>query len=185
MAHDGDAPAALAKDARHTPADGALAAAGAHGADGDHRLGRAQHGSPGREQGEVGARGQRPAREMHHLLVADVAVGEHHLVNAALADDPLEIFFGLDRDAMRIARAREPRRVAAPRDAGNLRRRERHDLDAGVVSIDRVEIVEVAAGRSEDHDAGWRACHLKRMIHRDSRFFNVLELRHARAPHLG
>ena len=46
------------------------------------------------------------ARQVHDVLVADVAVGEDHLVNAALPDDPLEVVLGLDRDAVRIARRR-------------------------------------------------------------------------------
>jgi len=58
-----------------------------------------------------------------------------------------------DGDALRIARAGERRRITAAGDAGNLRGRERDDLVRRIVAIDDVEIVEIAPGRAEDHDA--------------------------------
>jgi len=72
----------------------------------------------GPEELEVGARGERARREVHHLLVAQVGVGHHHRVDALLAHDPLELGLAEDRQALGVELARELRRVATALDAG-------------------------------------------------------------------
>ena len=54
---------------------------------------------------------------------------------------------------LRVQRAGELGRVGAAVDVGDLRRRERDHLDAGVVPVHQVEVVEVAARGAEDDDA--------------------------------
>ena len=60
----------------------ALAAAGAHGADGYDRLPAFQHCRVRPRQAEFGAPGQNNGGPVHHLLVGEIAVGEYNLVNA-------------------------------------------------------------------------------------------------------
>ena len=90
---------------------------------------------------------------MHDVGVRDVAVGEHDRVDALAAADRFELGLVLDRDAVRIARAGQAGGIAAAGDARDLRRREGDDLAGGIVAIDDVEVVEVAAGRAQDDDA--------------------------------
>jgi hypothetical protein len=80
---------------------------------------------------------------MHDRLVADVAVREHDLVDPLVGDEPLELRLGMDRDAGRVARPGQLRRVAAVGDAGDLGGGERDDLGRGIVAVDDVEVVEV------------------------------------------
>ena len=70
----------------------ALARAGAHRADGDAPASPSGSSvSAGREEPEVGARGERARGEVHHVLVGDVGVGEDDLVDRALADELVEL----------------------------------------------------------------------------------------------
>jgi hypothetical protein len=55
---------------------------------------------------------------------------------------------------LRIEGSGKLRRIAAIIDVGDLSRREGDHLMAGVVPEDDVEVVEVAAGGTEDDDAG-------------------------------
>ena len=64
------------------------------------------------------------------VLVREVGVGEHDLVDGVRADELGQLVLGADRDAVGVARARQRRRIDALVDAGDLRRRERDDLGA-------------------------------------------------------
>ena len=136
------------------PARGlALAGSGACCAHGDHRAPAADHGAVRTEQGEIGSCSEDPGRDMHHRLVADIAVGEDHRVRLEPGDQLLEIRLGVDRDSLRVSIPRQLRGVAAPGDSGNLGRREGDDFDRRVVSIGDVEVVEVPSGGSHDDHA--------------------------------
>ena len=60
---------------------------------------------------------------------------------------------GDDRDARRIEGTGELGRVAAVGDARDLRRGEGDDLDVGIVSVDDVEVMEVAPRGAHDDDS--------------------------------
>ena len=153
MAHDGGAQAAAAQFARQPAAHRGLAAAGAHRRYRDHRHSRRDHGPQRAEQGEVGAGRERARGAMHDLGMGKVAVGEHHQLDLVRADQRLELGFRRDGDAFRILRAGERGGIAAPGDAGNLRRGKGHDFERRIVAIDDIEVVEIAPGRAHDHDA--------------------------------
>jgi hypothetical protein len=53
-----------------------------------------------------------------------------------LAAQRLQLAFVEDGDAIRVARPGQFRRIAAPGDAGDLRRGEGHHLDRRVVAVD-------------------------------------------------
>jgi hypothetical protein len=93
---------------------------------------------------------------MHHALVRHVAVREHGLVHVELGDDLLELGLGADRDPVGIEVSRQRRRITPAGDVGDLRGRERHDFDLRVGSKAYVEVVKIAAGRTEDDDASPR-----------------------------
>ena len=115
---------------RHVAAGLALAAAGADRADRDDRARALEQRGVGAQQLEVGAGRQGAAGRVHDLLVAHVAVGEHDRVDGEVPDQGLELALGPDRDALGVALAGERGRVAAVRDAGDLRRGEGDHLDA-------------------------------------------------------
>jgi hypothetical protein len=93
------------------PAAGlALAGAGAHRGDGDHRSGVAEHGGAGAEQPEVGPAGQHGRGLVHDLLVRQVRVGQHHLVHVVIADDAGQLLLGPDGDAVRVGAPGQRRR---------------------------------------------------------------------------
>lgn len=86
----------------------------------------------------------------------DVAVREDDLIDGLLAADRVERGLRLDRDAIAVERTGQHWRVTAVADAWNLRPREGDHLGAGIVAVDDVEVVEVAAGRANDDNAPWR-----------------------------
>jgi hypothetical protein len=131
-----------------------LATAGPDGRDRDHRHSRPEHRPARPEQREVGAGGERAGGEMHDRRVRDIAVGEHHLVHALTDADRLQLHLVDDGDAVRVSRSRQRGRVAAVAQPGNLGLGERDHAHLGVVTVDHVEVVEVAAGRAEDDDPG-------------------------------
>ena len=90
---------------------------------------------------------------MHDVLVRDVRVREHDLVDLVLAYELLERVLGDDRNAVGIERAGELGRVAPPFDVRDLRRRERDDLVLLPAAVDEVEVVEVAARGACDQDS--------------------------------
>jgi hypothetical protein len=95
---------------------------------------------------------QHAAGLVHHELVGHVAVCEDDPVDLLAREDPFELRLRDDVDAVRVERTRELRRVAPAIDPGNLGRRERDDLDVGVVSVHDVEVMEIAPCRAHDHD---------------------------------
>ena len=112
-----------------------------------------QHGPFGAEQSEVGSGGQRPRRNMHHMLMGDVAVSEHDFIDGTSAAQPLELRLFEDRDASRVKPAGKRRRIAATIDIGDLSCRESDDFNGRIVAVDNIEIVEVPSGGSHDDDA--------------------------------
>jgi hypothetical protein len=86
------------------------------------------------------------------MLMRDVAVSEHDLIDRVLATQALQFRFVDDRDPVGIKRSGQHDRIATSADAGNLRRRECHHPDVLIVAVNHVEIVEVASGSTEDDD---------------------------------
>ena len=130
----------------------ALAASGSHCADGDDGLRGLDLGVLGPEEGEGGAGGVHEGAEAHDVLVGDVGVGEHALVDLELLDELGEVGLGVDRDSLRVELAGEGGRVLAVVDVGDLRRGEGHDVVVLVVAEEGVEVVEVAPRGSDDDD---------------------------------
>lgn len=91
---------------------------------------------------------------MHDRRVRDIAVGEHHPVHALAQAERLQLRLIDDRDAVRVPRSRERARVASIAEPGNLGLGERDHVHLWVVTVDHVEVMEVAAGRAEDDDPG-------------------------------
>ncbi|GBD10008.1 hypothetical protein HRbin22_02271 [Candidatus Thermoflexus japonica] len=145
-------PAELPQEAGHPPGGGALAAAGAHRADGDHRPAGFQLGGPGAHEPEIGSGGVGDAGPVHHILVAHIAVSEHHPIHLEAADQLGELLLGVDGDAVRVKGAGQLGGIQTPFDVRDLSGREGHDLIVRVVPEEDVEVVEVAPrGAHEDH----------------------------------
>ena len=114
--------------------DRALAASGAHrayGNDWDRRLDLRVLGS---QKPEIGVRSHRARGKMHQVLVGNVAVGKHHRANLILSDQFLDIFLFEDRNAIRIEASGKLRRIAAPRNIGDLSGRECDHLVVGIIA---------------------------------------------------
>ncbi len=137
----------------NVPSGLALARAGPAGADRDHRPGALDHGPLRSKDREVGPGGQRSRSGVHDGLVGDVAVGEHDRLDPFVADHPLELLLGEDRDPGRMELARQLGRIAPSGDARDLGRGEGHDLDGRIVPVGDVEVVEVAPGGAHDQDS--------------------------------
>ena len=109
VAEHGDALAVLAEQLRDPARRLALARARAHGADRDDRLRGRDHRVVRRQEPEARAGGERARRDVHHVLVRHVRVGEDDLVDLVLADQLLELGLRADRDAVGIELAGEQR----------------------------------------------------------------------------
>jgi len=134
------------------PAAGlALPGAGTDRADGHHRLGGAQHRGAGADQPEVRAGGQRDRRLVHDVLVGEVAVGQHDLVDLVVADDRRQLLLRQDRDAVGVVAAGQRGWVGAAGDPGDLGGGEGDHPGLRVVAEDGVEVVEVAPAGAHDH----------------------------------
>ena len=105
------------------------------------------------EQTEVRPRRKRARCQMHQVDVRDVAVGKDDLVDVLVTDQLLQRVLRMNRNAVRIACARECGGIAPAGDPGDLRRSEANHIAVGAVAKVRVEHVEVAAGRAQDEDA--------------------------------
>ena len=152
MAHDHDLETLLLEQLRQVARGLALARAGARGARGHDWLGARQHRPRRPEQLEVGPAGECPAGGVHDVLVGHVAVGEDHEVDLLVGEQVLQLGLGHDLNAVRIERPGQLHGIAAPGDARNLSGRgKRHDLDARVVAVDDVEVMEVAPSGPHDH----------------------------------
>ena len=136
----------------------ALAGAGAHGADGDHRLGALDHDLVRAHQHEVGAERVHQRRAVHDVLVGHVGVGEDDDFDAVLLDELGHLGLVVDRDAVRVVRTGELGRVLAVVDVRDLRGREGDDLVLLPLAEVGVEVVEVATRGSHDEDFG-SLCH--------------------------
>ncbi len=89
---------------------------------------------------------------MHDVRVRHVAVGEDDQPDAVGRADALEVVLGDDGNPVGVAWASQRGRVLPPRDAGDLCRGERDDLEARIVAERHVEVVEVApCGADDDH----------------------------------
>jgi hypothetical protein len=148
-----DAPPGVLDGLRDRPGRLGLPDARAHGRHGHDGNGRVEHRRIRSQQHEVGARRQRPAGRVHHVLVRDVGVCEDDVGDVQPANELGHLGLEVDRDPVRVTRSRKHGRVDAVVDERNLRRREPHDLGAGIVAIDHVEVVEVATRGSHDEDA--------------------------------
>jgi hypothetical protein len=150
--HGDDLLARLAEDLADAAARLALAAAGAHGAHADDRLGALQLGQALAQHREVGTRRIDDRREAHHLLVRAVAVGHDTHLGAGARNQLRQRGLVLDGDALGIVRPGQRSRVAPAVDVGNLRGREGDHIVGGIVPVDAVEVVEIAPGGAQDDD---------------------------------
>ena len=87
---------------------------------------------------------------MHDLLVGHIAVGEHDDVDVEVPDQALEVFLGLDRNAVGISRTGQLSRIRTSLDIGNLRGGEGDDVEVVVVPEVRIEVMKIPAGCAED-----------------------------------
>ena len=150
VADGDDALAGILEGARDRAGGLGLADPGPHGR---HRHGgnrRLEHRGVGPEQHEVGAGRHHDRGLVHHVLVLDVGVAEHDVVDVELPDQAHQLGLVVDLDAVRVVRTRERRRVAPVVDERDLGGGERDDVRAGVLAKHGVEVVEVAAGGSHD-----------------------------------
>ncbi len=152
MANDHHPPAGGAQDAAKMAGGLRFAAAGAHGADRKDRAMGGQHGAGGAEQNEIGAGSGDQRRLVHDLAMGDVAVGENHLPDTMAGDQPRQLRFGENRNPLWVAAAGQFRRVEATGNIGDLRGGKSHHPDGGIVPIENIEIVKVAAGRAHDDE---------------------------------
>ena len=89
---------------------------------------------------------------MHDLLMRQVAVGEDDLVDPSRAADRIEFRLFDNSDAIRIKSTGELRRIAAPRNSGDLSRREGDDLARRIIAKDHIIVMEIATRGAEDDD---------------------------------
>ena len=111
-----------------------------------------QHGSLRTEQNKIRARRKNARRDMHHVLVGDIAIGKHDLVHGLGAAQRFQLRFLDDGNAARIERTGKRSRINSAGDARDLRRSERHNFSCGVVAVDHIEIMKIAAGGADDDD---------------------------------
>ncbi|WP_198376004.1 hypothetical protein [Neoroseomonas rubea] len=133
-----------------------LAAARAHGADGDDGPAGRQHRRARPRQHEVRACREHHRTEPRHMHLRHVAVGEQHLVDVAARQQRGQFRLVVDWYAIRIEWAGEGGRVAPPRDARDLRRGEGDAVPRWILAEQRVEDVEVAPRRAKDDRAAAR-----------------------------
>ncbi len=152
VAHEGDPEPRLEEDLAHPTGGLALATPSPHGTDGHDRLDASQHCGIRPEKAEVRSRCQDGGRLVHHLDMREIRVGKDGFVDVLAGDQVGQLLLRHDGDAVGIKRPGERRRVGAAFDAGNLGGSEGHDLRRVVMAEHRVEVVEVAASGSQDHD---------------------------------
>ena len=151
---DGDhAKAALLEPSREPASNLRLSNTRSHRRDCDDGDARLQHGALWPKQGEIGAGRQRDRSLVHDLGVLDIAVGKDHLVDRLSRADLGQVAFVEYGNAVGIAGPGQRDGIAPIGDPRDLRRRERHDFARRIVTIDHIEIVEVAACRTHDDDA--------------------------------
>jgi hypothetical protein len=122
ITNEPDTPPPPPEDLHEPPTHGTLPAASPDCRDRHAGSRGAEHGPSGPEEGVIGAGRQGAAREVHDLLVAEIAVGEHHGVDGVLANERVERLFRLDRDPGRITRPGQLGWVSgAPRCPGSGR----------------------------------------------------------------
>ncbi len=107
-----------AQDQRDPARGLAFPAAGAHGADRDHRLGGFDLGSFRPDQAEI-----RPGRQhhrgfVHDVFVGDIAVSKDHLFDLLFLDQVNQLAFGMDGDAGGVQGACQCGRIGAAFDSG-------------------------------------------------------------------
>ena len=155
VADGGHLVAHVAQDQRNAPGGLALARTGAHRADRNDRLGRFEHGRVGTHQAEIRAGGHHGRGLVHHILVRNIAVGKHHLLDLVLLDQALQVALRVNRDALRVQLAGQLSRVLASFDVGDLGGGEGDHLIIRIVAEEDVEIVEVASrGAHDDRSDG-------------------------------
>ena len=150
MAHHDGVNAPLVQQRRHAARGLALARSRPGGAHRDDRHPRFEHGVTGAQEPVVRSRRERAGGQVHHVLVGYIRVAEDHDVHEEIANQPLELVLGLNRDPVGIVGPRERRRVATARDVRDLGGRERDDVIRRVTPKEHVEIVEVAASGAEN-----------------------------------
>ncbi len=123
---------------------------GAHRTHRDDRLGALHLGVLGAEQHVVGAGRLRDGPDRHHMLVGNVAVGKHTVIDLELFDQPAQVLFGIDGNAVGVEFPRELGRVLSAFDVGDLGGREGHHIVILVPPVVHVEVVEVSSCRTDD-----------------------------------
>jgi hypothetical protein len=84
------------------------------------------------------------------VLIGDVAVGKHAVIGIQFLDQSEQIFFGINRNPIRVQLAGQLRREFAAFDARNLSGRKGHHVIGIIVAVIGVEVVEVPSSSSDN-----------------------------------
>ncbi len=165
VADDGDRESVPLEQGRKPARHLRLAAARPDGTYCNHRHFRAQHGSLRTQKREVGAGRKGNRSMMQHGSVGHVAVGENDVRYPLVPAQQGQFLLSDDRDAVGIARTGQSGRIVSTGNAGYLCGGKGDDLAVGVVFVDNVEIMKVAAGCAHNHDprTGFRLRHCRRL----------------------
>ena len=87
---------------------------------------------------------------VHHLRVRQIGVGHRDLIDVVLLDEFGELLLRLDGYTLGITLPAQLGRVGPPVNIGNLGGREGDYVVTRVVAPERVEVVEVPAGGTDD-----------------------------------
>lgn len=87
---------------------------------------------------------------MHDSDMRYVAIRENDQVDAVLGDQPLEVLFFENRDAIGIQLTGQFRWIAAIGDVGDLGCRESYNRKGWVVAKYNIEVMEIAASGTQD-----------------------------------
>ncbi len=144
VAHDDRLPPKRAQALDHVARRLTLTRPGPYRTYADHRQTRVEHRPARAEQGEARARRQRPAGQVHHVVVRDIGVREDAEIDGLAGDDLFQLGLGQNRNALGILRSSDLCRIDAPADVRDLRRREADDAIIGVTAEISVEVVKIA-----------------------------------------
>jgi hypothetical protein len=105
---------------------------------------------------------------MHHVGMGNIAVSEHDLIHGIFPDQSVEVPFGINRDTDWITWTGQFRWITAIGDIGNLRRGECNHLAVGIGPVHHVEVVEVAARGTQNHNPFGATYGGRNVAHRNS-----------------
>ena len=152
MAHHHRLLSQAAQDLADFPGRRRLAAAGADGADGNHRLGGREHGLGRAGEQKIGPGGHHLGGLVHQLHMGDVTVGKDHQIDPVVPDQGGQVFLRVKRDACRVKGTRQLRGIDAIVHQGNLGGGKGQHPVVGIILEKQVEIVKIPARRPHDDD---------------------------------